>query len=126
KLALEISKQERLFHAVSPIYLGQVQLYTEINREKDAFDLLDSSLVYAEFSSTLEVRLAYLQLKSMLHEKIGHAEEALNLYKEYTSLRDSIDNISNIQSLAEMQFRFNDEKKEKQQLKEKNELRLKL
>jgi len=124
--ALIIAKSERMFHAVSAIYLGQVQLYSLINKENEAFKLLDSSLVYAEFLSELEVRLAYLQLKSQLHEQLGHTEEAFKLFKEYTVLSDSIEEVNSIKSLAEMQLQFNDEKKAKVQLKEKNKLNLQI
>ena len=124
--ALHLAKTERMFHAISPIYLGHVQLYSKIGRSKEAFALLDSSLHYAEFSSTLEVRLACLQLRSVLFERLGKSDEALKFYKEYTALRDSVDEINTKHNLAELQFRYNDEKKEKTQIKEKNKLLLQL
>lgn len=126
KKSLDIAKSERMFHTVSAIYLGQVQLYAQINKENEAFALLDSSLVYAEFLSELEVRLAYLELKSQLHEQLGHTEEAFKLFKELTALSDSIEDVNSIKSLAEMQLQFNDEKKAKVQLKEKNKLNLQI
>ncbi len=126
KKSLEIAKTERMFHAVSPIYLGQVNLYTQIGKTKEALALLDSSLVYAEFSSPLNIRLAYLNLKSALLDELGRTEEAFNLYKEYVALGDSAEEVSNIASIAEMQLQFNDEKKEKQQLREKNKLQVQL
>lgn len=122
KQSLAIAKEERLFHIVSPIYLGQVQLYTQIGKGKEALALLDSSLIYAEFSSPLSIRLAYLQLKSALLEELGHVAEALSVYKEFTALSDSVNEVSNIASIAEMQLQFNDEKKEKKQLREKSQL----
>jgi signal transduction histidine kinase len=124
--ALEIAKTERLFHAVSPIYLGIVHLYTQTEEIPKALELLDSSLVYAEFSSKMDIQLAYLQLKSNLLEKTGKTQEALDTYREYKSLFDSINEVSNISSIAEMQLRFNDEKKEKQQLRDKNKLMLQI
>lgn len=124
--ALSIAKEERMFHAVSPIYLGQVQLYSKIGKSREAFALLDSSLNYAEFSSTLEVRLACLQLRSVLYESLGDAESALIYYKQYSALRDSVDEINTKHNLAELQFRYNDEKKEKTQIKERNKLLLQL
>lgn len=125
-LALDLAKTERMLHAVSPIYLGQVQLYTEIGRKTEALALLDSSLIYAEFSSPVNIRLAYLQLKSALLEQLGKPSEALQLYKDYYALNDSLNEVTNIASIAEMQLQFNDEKKEKQQLREKNKLILTL
>ncbi|MBK6951856.1 MAG: hypothetical protein IPH24_07325 [Crocinitomicaceae bacterium] len=126
KKSLEIAKAERMFHAVSPIYLGQVNLYTQIGKTKEALALLDSSLVYAEFSSPLNIRLAYLNLKSVLLEELGQTAEAFKFYKEYVALGDSAEEVSNIASIAEMQLQFNDEKKEKQQLREKSKLEVQL
>ncbi|MBI3135746.1 MAG: hypothetical protein HYZ14_13805 [Bacteroidetes bacterium] len=126
KQSLELAKNERLLQAVSPIYLGQVQLYTQIGKNQEALSLLDSSLVYAEFSSPATIRLTYLQLKSELLEQLGKPIEALQLFKQYKAFSDSLDEVSNIASIAEMQLQFNDEKKEKQQLREKNKLILQL
>jgi signal transduction histidine kinase len=126
KESLEIAKAERMFHAVSPIYLGQVNLYTQIGKTKEALALLDSSLVYAEFSSPLNIRLAYLNLKSVLLEELGQTAEAFEFYKQYVALGDSAEEVSNIASIAEMQLQFNDEKKEKQQLREKSKLEVQL
>lgn len=126
KKSLEIAKSERMFHAVSPIYLGQVNLYTQIGKTKEALALLDSSLVYAEYSSPLNIRLAYLNLKSVLLDELGQTDEAFRVYKEYVALGDSAEEVSNIASIAEMQLQFNDEKKEKQQLREKNRLEVEL
>jgi signal transduction histidine kinase len=126
KKSLEIAKEQRMFHAVSPIYLGQVNLYTQLGKTREALALLDSSLVYAEFSSKLEIRLAYLQLKSTLLEELGQTEQAFELYKQYVALGDSAEEVSNIASVAEMQLRFNDEKKEKQQLRERTKLEVQL
>lgn len=120
--SLLIAKSERLFHAVSPIYLGQVNLYMQTGKSREAIALLDSSLVYAEFSSPLNIKLAYLKLKSEVFEELGQVEEAFSLFREYTELSDSAEEVSNIASIAEMQLQFNDEKKEKRQLREKSQL----
>jgi len=48
------------------------------------------------------------------------------LYKEFVALGDSAEEVSNIASIAEMQLQFNDEKKEKQQLREKSKLEVQL
>lgn len=124
--ALIIAKSERMFHAVSPIYLGQVQVYTEQQRLTEALSLLDSSLVYAEFSSLLNIRLAYLQLKSSLYEAMGNTQSAFDFYKDFKSLQDSIEENASLERVAEMQLQFNSEKKEKQQLRERNKLVLQL
>lgn len=124
--ALIIAKAERMFHAVSPIYLGKVQVYTEQQRLSEALSLLDSSLVYAEFSSLLNIRLAYLQLKSSLYEAMGNTQLAFDFYKDFKSLQDSVEENASLERVAEMQLQFNSEKKEKQQLRERNKLVLQL
>jgi signal transduction histidine kinase len=126
KRSLSEAKESRMLYTVSPAYLGQAQLYTQIGKYKEAIQLLDSSLVYAEFSSPANIRLNYLQLKSDLLEQLGKPDEALQVFREFNALSDSLDEVSNIASIAEMQFQYNDEKKEKQQLREKNKLILQL
>lgn len=116
------AKDARMSYAISPAYLGQAQLYTQIGKYSEALQLLDSSMVYAKFSSPANIRLFYLQLKSELLEQIGKPDEALQVFKDYKALSDSLDEVTNIASIAEMQLQFNDEKKEKQQLREKNKL----
>jgi hypothetical protein len=97
-----------------------------LEKPDEALALLDSSLVYAEFSSPLNIRLAYLNLKSTLLDELGRTAEAFKLYKEFVALGDSAEEVSNIASIAEMQLQFNDEKKEKQQLREKSKLEVQL
>lgn len=120
--ALQIAKEERLLHAVSPVYLGLAQLEIQTGETQSALKMLDSSLAYAEFSSPLEIRLAYLQLKSSLLENEGDTKGALEVFKELANLRDSLNEVDNIASIAEMQLRFQDEQKEKKQLRERNKL----
>lgn len=124
--SIRLAKNERMFHALSPLYLGMVQLYNETNRANASLALLDSSLVYAEFSSPLTIRLAYLSLKSKILESTGRIKESFEVYKAYKQLNDSAQEVQSFANVAEMQLRFNDEKKALDQLKQRNKLEVEL
>lgn len=125
-LGLKRAKEEKLLEHVSIIYVGRASLYNMMGRYEDAIIQLDSSLLYAEFFSIADVQLIYHQFKSRLYEKMGEDKQALEHYKIYNALSDSIREVGNEQLLDELQFRYGDEKKERLRLQEQKRYELQL
>jgi signal transduction histidine kinase len=126
KLALEIAKEDEIYFAVPNIYLGQAYYMLRNERYYDGLALLDSVLAYAHYGSYSEVMPPYYHLKYRLQESKGDYKNALDTYKMKVSVKDSLDEIGNAQLLAELQFRYDDEKKERIRSIEKNKLKLQL
>lgn len=125
-VALDYAYKEHFNHAISHIYLGKAQASVHNKKFKDALSFLDSAMVYAEYTSYTEIRLAYHNFKSEIHEELGQDKNALQEFKNYKALNDSLNEVGNMQKMAELQFRYNDEKQEKKRLEEKAKLELKV
>lgn len=119
-LALKLAYKEAFAHAISSIYLGKAQAFISKKHYEKALPYIDSAKNYEEYTSTAEIRKAYYAMKSNIYEKIGNYKKALVEYKNYKEYVDSLNEVGNMQKVAELQYRYNDEKKEKQRLEEKN------
>lgn len=124
--ALKLAYAENFYHAISHIYMGKAQSLIKQKDYKSALSFLDSAIVYENYTSASEIRQAYYQFKSKVLERQQKYSEALEVYKKYKSLTDSLNEAGNIQKMAELQFRYYDEKKEKQRLEEKNKYEIEL
>jgi len=94
-------------------YHGMANVYTNMNE-------IDSALYYCNLSNSyslhynLRERLQYgYDLLSEIYIKNGDYENAFAALKKYTALRDSIVNEDRNQSIAEMQTKYETEKKDR-------------
>lgn len=124
--ALTTSKESKLYYAIPNIYLGKA--YYELKSENFplAHQMLDSAKAYSEYSSYTEIMPPLLHLRYRVYEESGDFENALETYKLKTEVNDSIAELGNAKLLSELQFKYDDEKKERLRSIEKNKLKLEL
>ncbi len=118
EIGLRRAKDEKMFNTISILYLGRATLYKAMGYYEKSLACADSSLTYAEYFSTTTIRKFYHQFKSGLYETMGDDGQALYHYKEYKEISDSLRDAGNEKILDEYQFRYDDEKKERQKLEE--------
>ncbi len=101
--------------------LVQSQLYRhyELKKNINAGTLLSSARRFADSSAilyrVLQSRgqlLPVLQLKASVFELQGHADSALSYFRQYLSLKDSLMSMRQSQQLAELNFGFDQEKRD--------------
>jgi signal transduction histidine kinase len=117
--ALLLAQKYELFYGIAPIYLNFAQTALLRNEYAEIPRFLDSALLYGQYTSRNVIQKNVLQLKYMTYQQKGDHENALNYYKELTAFTDSIDNVGHLQIMAELQLKYNVEKKEKQRVKDK-------
>lgn len=126
EIALKIAKEKGLYDAVPSIYLGRTFYRMRTEDYQGALRMLDSALVYAEYVSYAEVMPPYYHLRYRVYEEMGDYENAFKFYKEKVAVDDSLDEIGNAKLLAELQFRYDDEKKERIRSVKENKLKLQI
>jgi signal transduction histidine kinase len=126
KQALETAKKSKLYFAIPNIYLGKAFYELKAENFAAAHQMLDSAQQYSNYSSYSEIMPPLLHLRYRVYEESGDFKQALETYKEKTAVNDSIDEIGNAKLLSELQFKYDDEKKERLRSIEKNKLKLEL
>ena len=125
-LALKIAKEGGMYSTVPNIYLGRTYYMLRVKKFDEALRMLDSVLAYVKYSQYSEVMPPYYHLRYRVYEEKGDYEKAFEFYKEKVAVDDSLDAIGNAKLLAELQFRYDDEKKERIRMKKENELKLQI
>lgn len=121
-----MAKKSKLYFAIPNIYLGKANHAILSQDYNQAHQMLDSAEQYSKYSSFPEIMLTLLYLRCQIYELSGDFERAIETYKERVSVNDSIDEIGNAKLLSELQFKYDDEKKERLRSIEKNKLELEL
>lgn len=112
--ALQINEETGNMDGVTMALGNMGGIYTAGGNYSKAEEYLEKTLATAYKYGFLETRSqAYLQLTE-LYEKMKQPEKALIYFKKHTALKDSIFNETKSQQIAEMQTRFEVEKKEKE------------
>ncbi len=123
-LALKIAKEGKVLFTVPTIYYGKAFYKMKSRDFQDALIMLDSAYAYTQYAQFSEVMPPYYHLKFRIYEEMGDHKKALEVYKQKVELSDSLDAIGNEKLLAELQFRYDDEKKERIRSVEQNKLKL--
>jgi len=119
--ALVVAKEINVPSDIGLTHCNLGMVYSDINKYKLAKQHLDAGL---EITKSIENKKHYEHalLKTFeLYEKIGKHEKALLYFKEYSSLKDSFLNEKRIQVVAELEEKYEAEKKEKEILALSNE-----
>src|SRR5690606_9811264 len=83
-------------------------------RYAEALPLLDSSLAMADRIGSLEdMKEAHISLV-MLHEQMGNPQVALDHFRQYHDLSDSLMNAQTSAAMDEMRLRYDTEKKDRE------------
>jgi len=126
KYGLRVAKKEKILNTISIIYVSQANLYREIGKYDEALQILDSSLIYAGYLSVQKIQLIYHQYKFNILKSQGNYKKSLEEFEIYNTLKDSIDDIGNSQTLDELQYRYRNEKKERIQLQKQKKYELQI
>lgn len=109
----EARLQEDPFAIVRSLF-GAGDVLREQGRHAEALPLLDSSLARAvRLNSREDIKDAHMSL-SRLHEAMGHAQLALDHYRGYHALSDSLMNDGTQAAMEELRLQYDTEKKDRE------------
>lgn len=112
--ALRINEETGNIDGVS-MALGNIgEIYSTAGQYAKAEEYLNKTLAVAHEYGFLETRSQTYRQLSELYEKMKQPEKALMFFKKHTDLKDSIFNETKSHQIAEMQTRFEVDKKEKE------------
>jgi tetratricopeptide (TPR) repeat protein/DNA-binding CsgD family transcriptional regulator len=89
-------------------------VYSKINKPDSAMYFVHLGIDEATRSGDRSYLLKSYETLFRIQEKMGNSDEALEAYKYYVAVKDSIFNAEKSKQIAEMEARFESEKKEKQ------------
>jgi len=122
--AYDIVQETKDKYGLSIVVRNIGQIYFEIGNVTQALKYTDLALDYAkEAGSPLEIYTSY-KLLSDIYKTKGNFTKALEYYTMYATLMDSVLGIETREKVAELQTRFETEKKEKENisLRKNNEI----
>jgi serine phosphatase RsbU (regulator of sigma subunit) len=112
--AYEIRKELNNKKGIAMSFIDIGNIYEKQGKYEDAVQSqLDAVKTAKEVGYKVALKGAYLGLSSV-YEKLNKTKEALEYYKLYTVIKDSIFNTENSSKLIEMQTKFDTERKEKE------------
>ena len=103
-------------------YTNLATIATELNQFEDAEKYFNLALKYSKKSKTAEKLRDYYYQKSIYNKKRNNLSETIKEQDNYIKLRDSIYTVERNEALAEMETKYQTEKKEKQLLLAKNQI----
>jgi tetratricopeptide (TPR) repeat protein len=89
-------------------------LYSDLGDLEKACEYLKNGLVMADLINSKEILMEGNEELSEIYFKKGDYKNAYNCYREYTSLKDSILNETNTKNIAEIETKYETDKKEKE------------
>jgi serine phosphatase RsbU (regulator of sigma subunit) len=112
--AFEIRKELSNKKGIAMSYIDLGNIYEKQGKYEDAVQSqLNAVKIAKEVGYKVALKVAYLSLSSV-YEKLNDPKSALENYKLYTIINDSIFNKENSEKLIEMQAHFDSERKEKE------------
>jgi signal transduction histidine kinase len=124
--ALALAKRDGILFTVAQIYLGMAFYNLQQQNYDIGLQMVDSAEAYSKYQQYTEIMPPIYHLRYRLLEDKGDFESALDVFKQKVAIQDSIDELGNAKLLAELQFRYDDEKKERIRSIERNKLKLQL
>lgn len=120
--ALEIMLNINDAHGLSIVYNKLAQISFHKNKYQTAFQYLDKSNHFANKENLRESKKDNFLLASKIYEKIGQPILALENFKSYSSLKDSLSNEKINSRIKELNINYetNQKEKENQLLKQSN------
>lgn len=114
KLSAAAEKSIGNYAGVSASYNNIAHLLMEDQELSESKIFIDSAYYYARQSKTAEdIEMALLNYSDYYNEA-NDLPRALEYHRKYTRFRDSIRNLSNLQTLQELEVKYRTEKKEKE------------
>jgi tetratricopeptide (TPR) repeat protein len=116
---LILSKETKMYHVVSMIYLNKASLDLAGGRYNKVNENLDSVEFYQKYTPNNKVQMGIYEIQYQMSKKRGDFEMALNYYVELKDFQDSINKNGRLQMISELQLKFDVEKKEKERVQQK-------
>lgn len=122
--ALEINIEIGNKLGIASNHRGIANIEIERNNYAEALTHCEKGMEIAQELKSRNIIARFYGLLSSIHEKQGNYQKSLGYFKKQAQLNDSIFNADNSEQIAEMQTRFETEKKEKENeiLKKENEI----
>lgn len=116
-----LTEANRLVNLVFP-YVNLASVYNRLNQPQKALDFAMKGYAIMEEKKLLDPMEVYLEEIGTAHEKLGNHKEALVWFKKFMKLDDSLFRSENVRSLADVETKYQAEKKEKELIieREKN------
>jgi len=89
-------------------------ILTELNRNEEALQNLQTGLKIAREIGDKETEILALEYLFKFYETTGNANLSFQYFKKYTTLKDSMYNIEKSQQIAEIQTKYETQKKEQE------------
>lgn len=109
---LQIEIQDNFNLAYS--YLNKAFVFVELNKKTEAKHNLDLGNKLATEINSLDLNRDLQSISWKYHEKFKEHKEALEAYKNYISLRDSMKNLNQLEEITRKEIQFEYSKKELQ------------
>ncbi|MCB0479330.1 MAG: sensor histidine kinase [Crocinitomicaceae bacterium] len=111
--ALNVIDQFDMVGIRARIYLGLAEFYRRQQKYYDALNIMKTGWEHIEKENypKLEDMVSYERLFSRLYEATGKHNLALEHYKNYNTYRDSLRELDNQKFLAELNLKYEDEKR---------------
>nr|WP_321231572.1 sensor histidine kinase [uncultured Psychroserpens sp.] len=120
--SVEIEKSIGNFAGAGSSYNNIAQTLVENGRVDEAKQYIDSAYHYAQKSKTVFDIESALLTYTDYYERKGNNKLALQFYKDYNKLHDSIMNFDTKSKIAELEIQYQTEKKEKEILSQRADL----
>lgn len=120
--AITIFKQNNIEEFLSKAYIVKARPYIQLNQYNAAIQLINEGTNIAQKNKNYEdLNLAYTLLSEIYYRKKDFKIAYDYLVKKY-ELEDSIQSLENAQKIAELQLKYNIEKKENELIKERSKI----
>jgi signal transduction histidine kinase len=110
--AIFYMKKSNHYNELGKGYLGKAQILFKLGEYNLSHNNLDTALIISDSLKHLENQVGIHLFYSKIYEKQGRLSEALNEYKLYKQLNDSLDETRNSQFLSEIQVQYQVEKQQ--------------
>lgn len=112
--SLSISMENQNKYSIANTNNNIAKLHIAVEQYGAAIEKLNAAKKIAEAINAKEVLSENYQLSSQLYELQGRYKKALQFYKQYTNVEDSIYSESSAEKIAEMEVKYETEKIEKE------------
>ena len=119
KALTELEKAEKIFsqggsnHNQGIVYNSFAEIYYETGKYKKALSYLDKSFLYVSETKAKDNLRKAFYLYSEIYEKIGDFQKSNDYLKNYITVNDSMFNADMSQKFAELQTKYETEKKQR-------------
>lgn len=122
KKSAQIEKAIGNFAGISASYNNIAQVLIENNRAAESKTFIDSAYHYATtYKVAVDIETALLNY-SQYYENTNNKGSALEYYKAFTKLKDSLVNLETNSKVAELEIEYQTEKKEKEILSQRADI----